>query len=179
MAVSRIIFDKYDTDSDGSITKDQFQSLSYNLGHHLEGETLEAAWVVLDSNGNGTVSFDEFLSKLLLRLFYFSIFFISYYIFWLGWWRKDDRWGSLELTEEQIQLLNQVHDIFRGYDTDNSGQLEKEEFRNCYVGLIDAGIQLGDFEEAFEQLDSERNGVIDYNEFVRWLVNAGVLTLER
>lgn len=45
------------------------------------------------------------------------------------------------------------------------------------MGLINGGFQLGDFEEAFEQLDSEKNGVIDYNEFIRWLVNAGVLTL--
>ena len=63
MAVSRIIFDKY-ADSEGNITKEQFGSISYNLGHYLEGQALEAAWVALDSNGNGKVSFDEFLRKL-------------------------------------------------------------------------------------------------------------------
>jgi hypothetical protein len=26
-------------------------------------------------------------------------------------------------------------------------------------------------------LDTERNGIIDYNEFIRWLVSEGVLTL--
>jgi Ca2+-binding EF-hand superfamily protein len=61
MAVSRIIFDKYDGDQDGNITKEEFSSLSYNLGHHLVGQALEAAWTTLDTNGNGTVSFDEFL----------------------------------------------------------------------------------------------------------------------
>lgn len=72
MSVSRILFDKYDTDNDGNITKEQFSSLSYNLGHHLEGELLEAAWTTLDLNGNGSVSFDEFLSKFLFLIFLIS-----------------------------------------------------------------------------------------------------------
>jgi Ca2+-binding EF-hand superfamily protein len=68
MAVSRIVFDKY-ADSEGNITKEQFSSISYNLGHFLEGEALEAAWVSLDQNGNGMVSFDEFFRKFKLPLF--------------------------------------------------------------------------------------------------------------
>jgi Ca2+-binding EF-hand superfamily protein len=95
----------------------------------------------------------------------------------LGWWRKDDRWGYLQLSEEQLELLGKIHEIFQSYDADGSGQLEKNEFHECYLGLVNGGFQLKDFDEAFDQLDTERNGIIDYNEFIRWLVSEGVLTL--
>jgi Ca2+-binding EF-hand superfamily protein len=173
MAVSRIIFDKY-ADSEGNITKEQFGSISYNLGHFLEGEALEAAWVSLDSNGNGTVSFDEFFRKLKSKI---SLFIWLELMWNIDWWKKDDRWGYLQLSDEQLELLAQVHEIFRGYDADDSGKLEKNEFQECYLGLVNGGFQLTEFETAFDQLDTEKNGVIDYNEFVRWLVNENVLTL--
>jgi Ca2+-binding EF-hand superfamily protein len=60
--VSLIKFEKYDSDGDGNITKEQFRSLCYSLGHCFEvGGELDAAWTVLDNNGNGFVSYDEFL----------------------------------------------------------------------------------------------------------------------
>lgn len=74
-------------------------------------------------------------------------------------------------------MLAQVHQIFRSYDADDSGKLEKAEFQECYLGLVNGGFQLTDFETAFDQLDTEKDGVIDYNEFIRWLVNENVLTL--
>jgi Ca2+-binding EF-hand superfamily protein len=60
--VSRITFDKYDTDRDGNISKDQFNGLAYNLGKYLSSEALDAAWLKLDLNGDGSLSYEEFLS---------------------------------------------------------------------------------------------------------------------
>ena len=62
--ISKIKFEQYDSDNDGNITKDQFRSLCYSLGHCFDvTEEYEAAWTILDQNGNGTVSYDEFLGK--------------------------------------------------------------------------------------------------------------------
>ena len=60
--VSLIKFEKFDTDKDGNITKEQFRSLCYSLGHCFDqSEELDTAWTILDSNGNGVVSYNEFL----------------------------------------------------------------------------------------------------------------------
>lgn len=63
MTTSKIIFDKYDTDKDGNISKSEFASLCYNLGHCLINYELDAAFSIIDASNNGLISYDEFIGK--------------------------------------------------------------------------------------------------------------------
>lgn len=56
----KLAFRKYDADSSGAINVDELGSLCAELGFELSESALEQALRELDTNGDGTVGFDEF-----------------------------------------------------------------------------------------------------------------------
>ena len=64
--------------------------MSYSLGHYLEADALEAAFTMLDVDGSGCITYDEFHE----------------------WYTTADRWQKLELNEDQMYALHQVHEYF-------------------------------------------------------------------
>ena len=87
--LSRIVFEKY-AEGEDQVTKEQFQNMSYSLGHYLEADALEAAFTMLDVDGSGCITYDEFHE----------------------WYTTADRWQKLELNEDQMYALHQVHEYF-------------------------------------------------------------------
>ena len=59
---SRLIFDKYDTDKSGVIDKHELLAMCKEMGRVLSPFEHENAMRVLDSNQDGTVSYEEFLA---------------------------------------------------------------------------------------------------------------------
>ena len=153
-SVMRITFDKY-ANEEGKLGKDEFTKFCYNMGHYLEGQAFEAAWIVLDADGNGTVSFDEFQD----------------------WWKQDDRWTHLQLSDEELTNLHMVHEYFKYYDTGNLGYLNAEQFEACYQYMLQSGFALKQFSHCVQEIDKDGDGVINYNEFVHWMINMGVLSI--
>ena len=77
-----------------------------------------------------------------------------------------------------MQLLTQLHDFFRSFDSDASGQLTLDEFRELYANLLSYGFSLSqDVEEALTRLDAGGNGTIDFNELVHWMISVGAFSL--
>ena len=74
MLQSRLIFDKYDSSGNGTVTKEEFHNLCYGLGHHLDDESFEAAWCEVETDGSGELTYEEFMQ----------------------WWQSDDRWEHLQ-----------------------------------------------------------------------------------
>lgn len=64
--ISRVakVFYSFDENRDGSLQAGELQDLASQLGLSLDGPELEQALKVLDSDGNGTVEFSEFLEFL-------------------------------------------------------------------------------------------------------------------
>ena len=155
--VSRVLFDKYNTDADTGITKEGFHSLCYSMGHYLDDEAYEAAWTILDADGSSFVSYDESLA----------------------WWREDDRWAHLQLNEQQLQNLVQVHEYFRYFDVECSGDLDLAEFEQCYQYMVQSGYALKEFSSSLDEIDKDGNGKVNYNEFIAWCVTLGVLAIEQ
>lgn len=147
------MFNKYDSNGDGTIDKDEFHDMCYALGHYLDGETFEVAWTEVEADGSGSISYDEFAT----------------------WWSSDDRWAHLQLSDEEIANLAQVHSYFKYYDIENSGQLNKDEFRGVYNYMKESGYDVNSFDAVLNEIDTSGDGLINYNEFIVWMVEVGVL----
>lgn len=94
--LSRIMFDKYDTDEDGCISTSELSFLCYDRGYPMTAEEVAAAMAKLDTDGNGTLSYDEFLN----------------------WWRTDSRFAMLQLSEAQQKVVANIVEIFKRFDAD-------------------------------------------------------------
>ncbi len=58
----RDIFGHFDRDKNGTIDAGEFKALLEALGADMEPEAIEIGLSIVDSDGNGTVEFDEFLA---------------------------------------------------------------------------------------------------------------------
>ena len=55
---------------------------------------------------------------------------------------------------------------FDSFDTDNSGDLSKEEFRT--VMTMRSGLTDVQFETLFQKVDKDASGVISFDEYYAW-----------
>jgi len=78
----------------------------------------------------------------------------------------------LAQAKDTIKMFEEgeVRPNFYKYDADQSGTIDRQELKNC---LNDLGYTLNDqeIEEAYQNLDVNGDGVIDYNEFRVWYLN--------
>merc|ERR1719272_138344 len=78
--LSKRVFNKYDKDNNGYIAVSELQHMMYDLGHPLDSADLTHAAQVLDKDGNGEISYDEFKD----------------------WWNKADRYEVLKDVHNNI-----------------------------------------------------------------------------
>ena len=57
----RTMFEKYDSDADGTLQIEELQELCYDCGVFMTTEELISAMQGLDSNGDGSLLYDEFI----------------------------------------------------------------------------------------------------------------------
>ncbi len=62
LAELRCQFDRFDIDDNGRIDFQEFSELLEVTGPRPTEEEKQIAYTVIDTDGNGTVSFDEFIS---------------------------------------------------------------------------------------------------------------------
>ena len=62
------------------------------------------------------------------------------------------------------EIEEQIHNLFSQIDTDNSGDIDKNEFKKA-LALIGSNISEGDIGKIFERFDKNGNGTITYDEF--------------
>lgn len=144
--VARSIFQTLDANQDGSLDEHELQKLmEETLGMEANKERAQAALLLMDIDGDGTVCQKEFSA----------------------WLRTKE--GVAVLTEDsKYSILCEAVRMFKEYDTDGSLNLSKEELERL---LIDKNM-LGDgvtVESAFEGIDRDGNSVISFQEFLRWL----------
>mmetsp|Transcript_924 Transcript_924/g.1194 ORF Transcript_924/g.1194 Transcript_924/m.1194 type:complete len:128 (+) Transcript_924:2-385(+) len=56
----REAFDVFDTDKNGSISRSELKGLMVKLGQNLSDAELDAMMTMVDSDGDGEISFEEF-----------------------------------------------------------------------------------------------------------------------
>jgi len=57
--LSKIVFNKYDTDHSGSITIQEFKFMAYDLGYYLSDTELDLAVKKLDKSGSDAITYED------------------------------------------------------------------------------------------------------------------------
>jgi hypothetical protein len=68
-----------------------------------------------------------------------------------------------------------VRDAFAIFDTDNSGFLDRQQFKDVLLAKSEAGTPLSEAEvgAVFDRVDADNSGSIDIEEFIAWSKRAG------
>jgi len=125
------------------------KQLAYDLGIYISETEATLVMGNLDFDGNGEISFEEFLH----------------------WWRterKFEKLASIETPEMQQSIQ-----YFQYFDADRNGVVSKEEFESLHADLIKNNlISASTWEEAWAEV-TEAGGV-NFNTFLQWLGLASV-----
>ncbi|KXS15474.1 EF-hand [Gonapodya prolifera JEL478] len=152
--LSRITFDKYDTDGDGKMNHEEFQRMCYDMGYFLEASEVETAIKMIDVSGNGTLEYDEFMK----------------------WWSTDNRFARLHMTPLQEERLSQIATEFQKFDKATKGFVDTmRDFPQMHKWLLSQNLTKKSLEHCKEALDGNMDGRISFNEYIRWLLDTGAL----
>jgi len=147
--LSQRIFVKYDTDQDGSIGVNELHALCMEMGVDMSPEQLEVAVKVMDSDGNGTIEFDEFEK----------------------WWNSEDRFGKMQRTPEEIEYLQGAYAKFVSFDQDGNGTIERNEFDDLHAMLVAEQYTTHSVDDDWTDMDKDASGYISIAEYNEWLVD--------
>ena len=136
------IFSKYDVDESGQLSQNELMVLfKEDLG--FDDQQSKIYSLLLDKDGNGEVSWEEFAL----------------------WMRSGERLKNI--TEiSRYTLLAKAVDFFCRYDLDNNQALDRNEFTTLFKEM---GGDMVNLDGALEELDRDHNNVISFPEFLRWL----------
>nr|AAT09089.1 calmodulin like myosin light chain [Bigelowiella natans] len=154
--VAEGVFDKYDADGNGSISSEEFQMMCYELDHCVTDEEVEIAVKVINSSGSGEIKKDEFVK----------------------WWKLggQDRWKEVKLDEEELKVRKSAATTFHKFDSDSSGSIEAKEFDAFYANLVESKLTTDSKDDVLGSLDKDKNGSIQFSEYVQWLDAIGTIT---
>lgn len=166
------VFESYDTDCSGTLSTSEFgcavsKILRMQLGEEATVERVDSLtgwhWWNSDVDTTGAIAFGEFL----------------------GWYASNGFNEELMTSENQRELrkiakaygvsVTDVEDIkaqFDACDTDQSGEVEFDEFENilhrCLKVPENAGIPPSRVRYFWAQIDTDGSGNINFHEFFRW-----------
>ncbi|KAL6630459.1 EF-hand [Neocallimastix californiae] len=66
-----------------------------------------------------------------------------------------------------IEKMEKASKAFREYDKDNTGTLDKEEWKNC-IKSLNINIPSGDLNTLYSRIDRDNSGKITEREFCEW-----------
>jgi Ca2+-binding EF-hand superfamily protein len=78
----------------------------------------------------------------------------------------------------QLAALNRASQYFAYFDKDKSGVLERHEFKAFYEDLVRNKLTSKSFDEFVEDLDTDRDGKIQFNEYIDWLIRIKSLPIK-
>lgn len=129
------IFNRFDMDSDGSLTQLELAALLRSIGIKPTGDEIYSLLSRLDSNGNGYVEFDE-LAKAILP----------------------------NMNEEVLINQDRLLEIFRSFDRDGNGFITITELAGA-MAKMGSPVSYRELSEMMKEADTNGDGVISFNEF--------------
>lgn len=149
-----LVFEKYDVDANGVIDRNEFHDMILDLGYYFEAQELLDAFAIVDNDGDGFISINEFAS----------------------FWRRDDRFRFLRLDEDRRQKVKQLSEFFAYFDRLKRGMLDCDEFIAMHQAMVISGYtSLGDSKECMNALDLNKDGFVHFNELLAYAVQRGLL----
>ena len=146
--LSERVFAKYDTDGDGSISSKELHALCMEMGTLLSAEQLEMALKVMDTDGNGTIEYNEFEK----------------------WWNTEDRFAQMKRTPEELEYLQSALAKFVSFDKDGNGTIERAEFDALHAMLVEEHYTAHTTDEDWADMDSTASGHVSFAQYNEWLV---------
>lgn len=141
--VVKSLFQKYDTDGSGRLGKNEMSSmLKDDLG--MSPEQAQACILMVDKDGCGEVSFDEF-----------SL-----------WLRTSKGFDNVD-KESRFYLIQEAVKLFKKFDKDDSDTIDREEFKELMASL--KACDESQLDSARQSLDTSGDGKISFPEFLNWL----------
>ncbi|MED6195335.1 putative calcium-binding protein cml16 [Stylosanthes scabra] len=141
------IFNRFDMDSDGSLTHLELAALLRSLGIKPSGDELHALLSKMDKNGNGYVEFDELVHALMPHL------------------HNNNKNGNIFINQEQLL------DVFRVFDRDGNGFITAAELAGS-MAKMGQPLTYRELATMMAQADSNGDGVISFEEFVSILAKS-------
>ncbi|CAF1369112.1 unnamed protein product [Didymodactylos carnosus] len=153
MPLSRRVFNKYDLDHNGTISLDELKVLCAEHCSQLTDREFEWLKTYIDKDGDNVISYDEFAQ----------------------FWKSKNRFANAKLDDGQMMIIDTIMKIFRAYDKDKSGELDKNEFLQLIDDLLKAGLIQRTQNFEFDEIDRSKNGTINFNELIACLIETNVL----
>ena len=109
---------------------------------------------VIDRNGDGTISYNEFLA----------------------WWRTQDRFSKIGgRTAEDDERLSRAVQYFQYFDKDRTGEIDGNEFKALHADLVKNSFTKLSLKDCLAVLDEDGDGHVSFNEYINWLIRIGSL----
>lgn len=132
-----------DADESGALDFGELKNLCQNMGLPMEDDE-EEQLRKLDKDDSGTLDIEE----------------------WTRWWLF--RIATLPNPIKQQEAI--ARNTFKKLDADGSGNLDCSEFKKLTISL-GADFSEDELKEALEEIDEDRSGRIDIEEFIAWWTN--------
>ncbi|CAO2826901.1 unnamed protein product [Amaranthus hypochondriacus] len=129
------IFKRFDMDSDGSLTALELAALLRSLGLKPSGKQLEIMLTSMDSNGNGSIEFDELVSAIMP-----------------------------EMKEQILINQSQLLEVFNIFDRDGNGVITAAELAGA-MAKMGQPLTYTELTKMINEADSDGDGVINFHEF--------------
>lgn len=141
--VVKSLFYKYDTDGSGRLAKKELMTLlKEDLG--MEDDQAQACFMLVDKDGGGDLSFDEFIA----------------------WLRSGDGLANIDNSSRYYYIQRAIA-LFKKYDKDGNGTIDREEFKSLMKSL--GHNDEAQYDSALKELDTSGDGKISFPEFLTWL----------
>lgn len=144
------VFQMFDRNGDGRITKEELSNSLENLGIFIPVNDLETMIERIDVNGDGCVDIEEF------GALYQSIM-------------------QAERGEEEEE---DIKEAFNVYDQNGDGFITVDELKSVLSSLgINQGRTIEDYKRMIMKVDMDGNGMVDYQEFKQMMKGTGFSAL--
>uniref|UniRef100_A0A5B7BFW1 Putative calcium-binding protein CML15 n=1 Tax=Davidia involucrata TaxID=16924 RepID=A0A5B7BFW1_DAVIN len=138
------IFTRFDMNSDGSLTHLELAALLRSLGLKPTGDQLHVMLANMDSNGNGSIEFDELVDAILP-----------------------------DMSEEVLVNQEQLLEVFRSFDRDGNGYITTAELAG-QMAKMGHPLTYRELSEMMREADTNGDGVISFNEFASMMGKSAV-----
>ncbi|KAG6554485.1 hypothetical protein Mapa_003863 [Marchantia paleacea] len=136
------VFNFFDENKDGLISKDDLRHFMHKLGFQTTEDEIDSMVNSVDINGDGSVDFMEFANL------YEALV-------------SEEVMQGKDLYEEE-----DLREAFNVFDTDDDGFISPQELQAVLVKLgMNEGTSLANCEKMIQNVDADGNGQVDFSEF--------------
>jgi calcium-dependent protein kinase len=143
----REVFDSIDTDKSGTLDVEELKSAFKTIGQDAADETIEKMFAIGDTDGDNSISFDEFKVIMLSDI---------------------ETISEDEAIEVPKYTVEQLREVFGKIDTDGSGDLDVEELKIA-IRTVRPGTDDETIAKIIASADADGNTRISFDEFTAML----------